>query len=91
MHPRSLLICKAMKVKIISSQKTTFWYADKIGQEFYVEDHDYRSYQIFPDGHFIRIIDCEILSLTEMGVSEVLIPPRILDILNKRILPIIPR
>lgn len=72
-----------MKVKILSSQKPSFWYADKIGQEFYVTDLDYRSYKVTPNGHNIRIYDCEILSHTETGYSECVTPPNITNKINR--------
>ena len=74
-----------MKVRVVSSQKQSFWYADKVGQEFYVTDHDYRSYKIYPDGYYIRIVDCEIMSHTEIGVSEMIIPQHIINIINRLI------
>lgn len=72
-----------MRVKIISSQKESFWYSDKIGQEFYVTDHDYRSYRVTPNGYYIRIYDCEILSHNETGDSECIAPEWISRILDR--------
>lgn len=79
-----------MKVKIISCQKPSFWYADKIGNEFYVTDHDYRNYKVTPNGHYIRIYDCEILSHTETGYSECIIPNSIMSKLDRLLTIICP-
>jgi len=57
-----------MKVKIISSEKDSFWYSDKIGKEYFVEQHDHRNYKVTPNvaGGLIRMYDCSILSHTDV-------------------------
>ena len=72
-----------MKIKIISCEKESFWYSDKIGQEFYSTDYDHRSYQVTPEGGLIRIYDCIIISHTDFGESQTIMPERITKILNR--------
>jgi len=72
-----------MKVRITQSSKPSYWYADKVGQEFYVTDHDHRSYKVTPGGHYIRMVDCDILSHTEFGDSYCVIPASITYLLNR--------
>lgn len=56
-----------MKVKIVSSGKSTYWYADKIGEVFKVKDSiSYNSYEVTDyeeeDGRcFLVVEDCEVV------------------------------
>ena len=50
-----------MKVKIIKSEKPTYWYADKIGQTFEVKDYNNTDYRKVGSGYYISKSDCEIV------------------------------
>lgn len=52
------------KIKIIKCSFDTYWYSDKIGEEYYIEDHSSRDYYVKIDGNLRRIIknDAEFLN-----------------------------
>lgn len=53
---------KNMKVRIINAQKNTYWYANKIGEEFLVEEKDKTHYKVFSTSPLLIMkIDCEII------------------------------
>lgn len=57
-------ISKYGQIRIISSQKTTFWYSNIIGNIFWVVPYDDRSYQVHGDANWhglIRKDDCKII------------------------------
>jgi hypothetical protein len=56
---------KYAKVKIKSCEKKSFWYSNNIGQEFWVEPCDERSYHVIPPsiGSLIRKNDSDIIEL----------------------------
>ena len=54
---------KQFKVKVISSEKPTYWYSDSIGDIFNVEIYDRTDYVVLPMGllgnRLIKKSDCE--------------------------------
>ena len=50
-----------MKVKIIKSESQQYWYTDKIGGVFEVEEHDSSNYRVKLNGYWISKLDCEIV------------------------------
>ena len=50
-----------MKVKIIKCENPEYWYADKIGEVFEVEEWDIRNYKKFGSCDLIIKSDCEIV------------------------------
>ena len=50
-----------MKVKVVKCGNEFWWYADKIGEEFEVEDYDEIHYRVIYDGYFIEKDDIEVV------------------------------
>ena len=56
-----------MKIKIIKSEKPSYWYAGKIGQIFEVEECNIYNYRIVESDYYISKSDCEILKENELN------------------------
>lgn len=74
-----------MKIKIISCEKPSFWYADYVGTEFFATDYDHRNYKVLSEISFclVRMYDCEIISHEETGISDIVLPNTLLNVLEK--------
>lgn len=53
-----------MKVKVIKAEQQSYWYADKIGEEFIVKEdiENPDSYTLLDDWHYIQKDDCQPIS-----------------------------
>ena len=60
-----------MKVKIIKSEKPSYWYANKIGEVFEVVDYSYSNdYRTLEKGYYILKSDCEIVENELLGTHQ---------------------
>lgn len=53
-----------MKVKVVKCEAKSYWYSDKIGQVFEVEDYDKSDYRVIKSGHYLYKYDVEVVSDT---------------------------
>lgn len=58
------LSVSSAKIKVIKCSFETYWYNDKIGQEYYIEDYSHRDYYVRINGHLRGILrkDAEFLN-----------------------------
>ena len=60
-----------MKVKIIKSENQSYWYADKIGEVFEVDENfNSRNYRVILKGNYISKSDCEIVENELSGTQQ---------------------
>ncbi len=49
-----------MKVKVVKCGRNNWWYSDKIGEEFEVEDYDKTDFRVIENGHLLYKEDVEV-------------------------------